>query len=273
MWDYWMLSVKRSNNVFLHFQLDMTFFGRSAPPNELRFVLIGKTGAGKSRVGNTILGNIAFLFAPDARSVTSVCKLESAQRFDKKIDLVDTPGVFDTERDLTTIQKEISRCIVMTTPGPHAILFCIQMGRFTDQEMDVLDHYIKYFGNNIWDYLVFVFTHLDSWTESYTDRDVPIPPVDNYIKSLPVKAQSYLEKCKNRYICLNNRANMEKKEQTVKTLISMVAEMLSKNGKACYTDKNYEEAEKILQTMMKVNSIRDELKKKCIIFRISIPSL
>ncbi|XP_071138750.1 GTPase IMAP family member 4-like [Mytilus edulis] len=239
----------------------MPFFGKPAPPNEFRFVLVGKTGAGKSRVGNTILNNKAFTFALDSKSVTAVCKLMSAdKRFGKKIDLVDTPGVFDTEKNNETIQKEICRCISLTTPGPHAILFCVQMGRFTDQEIEVLEHYIKYFGQNILNYLVFVFTHLDSWRESFEDRDASVPSEDVYIKSLPEKAKSYLEKCKNRYICMDNRAKEEEKEKTVKKLIEKVEEMLSKNGNSCYTDKNYEEAEKILQTMMTVNSIRDEIK-------------
>ncbi|CAG2227938.1 unnamed protein product [Mytilus edulis] len=134
------------------------------------------------------------------------------------------------------------------------------MGRFTDQEIEVLEHYIKYFGQNILNYLVFVFTHLDSWRESFEDRDASVPSEDVYIKSLPEKAKSYLEKCKNRYICMDNRAKEEEKEKTVKKLIEKVEEMLSKNGNSCYTDKNYEEAEKILQTMMTVNSIRDEIK-------------
>ncbi|VDI70638.1 Hypothetical predicted protein [Mytilus galloprovincialis] len=239
----------------------MPFFGKPAPPNELRFVMIGKTGVGKSRVGNTILGEKAFLFATDSKSCTKECRLESAQRFGKKIDVVDTPGVFDTENDLTTTQKEISRCIGMTAPGPHAILFCVPMGRITDQEMDVLEHYKKYFGPSLLNYLVFIFTHKDSWKESYEDRKEKVPSDELYIKSLPKKFQSYFDRSKKRYICLNNRAPNDEKDETVKRLIGNVEHMLSENGNACYTDTNHAEAEKILQDTMKVDSIRDEIKQ------------
>lgn len=239
----------------------MPFFGKTAPPNELRFVMIGKTGAGKSRVGNTILGSEAFKFQCDAKSVTKECKLMSADRFGKKIDLVDTPGVFDTERDEKTVIQEVCRCISLTTPGIHAILFCVQMGRLTNQEMDVLDHYTTYFGKSILNYLVFIFTHLDTWRQDFDDTELTAPPVDVYIKSLPERLKSYLEKCNKRYICLNNRGSTEEKEKTVKMLIEKVEEMLSQNGNACYTDSHYQEAERILQTMMLVDCIRDEIKK------------
>lgn len=234
---------------------------KSAPDNELRFVLLGKTGVGKSRVGNTLLGIDDFTFAADSSSVTKVCKLKSAVRFGRKIDVVDTPGVFDTDRDNLTVQKEICRCISMTTPGPHAILFCLNMNRSTVQELEALKHYIRHFGKYLKKYLVFVFTHLDTWEDDYTDKKEEIPLVDVYIQDLPKYITSYLSKCGNRYICFNNRAMPSEKDEMTKNIIGIVETMITNNTTKFYSDEKYKEAEDILQSMIDVKNIRDQIKQ------------
>ena len=67
-----------------------------ANPNEVRLVMIGKTGSGKSDTGNKILGTKHFKASVGGSSITKQCSYKSGFNVGRDISIVDTPGLFDT---------------------------------------------------------------------------------------------------------------------------------------------------------------------------------
>lgn len=155
------------------------------------------------------------------------------------------------------MQEEICRCIGLTSPGPHCILLVLGLARFTKEEKESIDHFIKFFGNNIFRYFIFVFTRKD-------DLDHDGKTIDYYVKNAPENFKEILMKCNHRYIAFNNRAQSPEKENQVKHLLKMIDEIVRQNNGTHYTNEMYVEAEKILKRRQEQIEIRrkNEMEKE-----------
>lgn len=207
---------------------------------EIRMVLIGRTGTGKSATGNTILGKPCFETSIAGSSVTRKCSQKSAVRFGQKILVVETPGIFDTKETNENIQREISKCISISSPGPHAFILVVGIARFTMEDQHSLQHFVDCFGENIFKYLIVLFTRKD-------DLDHEERSLEDHIKNVPQNLKSFIEKCGKRYIAFNNRLRGENGDEQVKDLLSMIIKNVKTNNGECYTNDMYEKAEKHLQ--------------------------
>ncbi|KAK3085415.1 hypothetical protein FSP39_002974 [Pinctada imbricata] len=232
----------------------------------MRIAIIGVTGAGKSALANTILMEKKFLSLPSCESVTEKCQKEITRFENRSVVVVDTPGFNDTRMEKRhLIKKEVSTCILMLEPGPHAFLIVLNPNRFLEEERKCLTNIEHLFGaKEFYKFCIVVFTREKEILDAFRS-------VEEFIsRNTCSDVKDVVRKCSNRVMTVENLTPFSELKKEL--ILNRIKDLTLKNREAYFPHiyfrtanilkRNSEYAKASKQKIEELQNIIDELTKK-----------
>ncbi|XP_077068162.1 GTPase IMAP family member 8 isoform X1 [Siphateles boraxobius] len=188
-------------------------------PRELRVLLVGWCGAGKSSAGNLLLGCRVF----ESGRPTEVSVRHQALVAGRRLTIVDTPGWdwFSAQRTPGNIRKEIKQGAGLLHPGPHALLLVIPVvSTLTPKKRQALKSHLEMFGEEACLHTLVLFSCGDRLYGT---------SIEDHIQRDGGQLLKLMHHCWNCYHVLDcTKANNNRTQVT--ELLQKIEEMVSENG-------------------------------------------
>ncbi|CAL8287935.1 unnamed protein product [Boreogadus saida] len=193
------------------------------PLSDLRLVVLGATGSGKTSAVHAILG------LSDAQREgagrTARCRVHRGARvLDRDMTVVDTPGWWRNYYAAETSafdRRELSRSVRLCPPGPHALLLVVRVDRaFTETHRRAAQEHVELLlGPAAWGHALLVFSFGDWLGDTSVER---------FVESEGEPLRWLVDRCGDRYHVMNNKRTGDAGFQ-VAELVGKVEAMVAAN--------------------------------------------
>ena len=145
--------------------------------------------------------------------------------------------------------------MVLTSPGPHALLLVIPLGRYTPEDQKATEEILTMFGERAREHMILLFTRKD---------DLDGMDFHDYLKKAPTAIQELIRKFRNRYCVFNNKATGAEQEDQREQLLTLVQDVVDKCKGRYYTNSRYQKTEEEIQkeTQVLQENLRAELERE-----------
>lgn len=151
---------------------------------------------------------------------------------------MDTSDWFNSEQTPEEVRAQISSCVALSTPGPHAFLLCVPLDQPAKTELQALEAMEKVFGPDaVTKHTIVLFTYADRLRDSGM---IGNGGVEAYIANQRGDLLKLVEKCRDRFQIME-RGQREKK--SVADLFTLVALTMKEAGGQYFCSPAFLEAE------------------------------
>lgn len=144
--------------------------------------------------------------------------------------IVDTPGLYNTEMTEDEINSELAKIIGITAPAVHCFILVVRLGRFTKQDKVSFEKLEKFFGAEMYERTILLFTALDDLDKGMTVQDYATAHVNKELKN-------FIRKCRPNVVGFENHADGPVRKFQVNDLMEQIEDAVA-NTKPAKINKN-----------------------------------